>query len=132
MPLNAGNPSASEGLAQDIFQVLQTHLGPSLEESLDDPTEQLAPIEDAWRTLSYCIASGVVEHLVRDPAAEPDFAEAFSSSAQDADYWDWLSGFSGVFRTWAAASGTLAQLHAALNAFFATHPTPTQMTGVLR
>ena len=132
MPLNAGNVGASQGLAHDIFEVLDAHLRPPLEDALDDPAEQLPPIQQAWRTLSFCIASGVVEHLERDPATEPEFAEAFSSAAQDAAYWGWLAGFADVLRDWASSAGTVAQLRTALDAFFDGNPTPTRLRGVLR
>ena len=133
MALNAGDPAATEGLARDIFLALDAHLRPPLENSLPDPATQLPPIEDAWRQLSFCIASGIVEHLMRVPPSEPEFAEPFSSSAQDATYWNWLSGFAGVLRTWAAGAGDATGLRTALNAFFAANPTtPSQLRGILR
>ena len=132
MPLNAGNPEATEGLALEIFQVLDARLRPPLEESLPDPDEQIPPIQAAWRELSFCVAEGVIEHLERDPATAPEFAEAFSSSAQDAAFWGWMSGFANVFRNWASSAGSLPQLHSALNSFLGSNPTPTQIRGILR
>lgn len=132
MPLNAGNPAASAGLAREIYEVLDAQLSPPLEEALEDPAEEMKPIRDAWKKLSYCIASGVIEHLVRMPAGEAEFAQTFTSSAQDATYWSWLSGFADVLHDWAAAGGTIAALRTELNAFFASHPTPTQLRGVLQ
>lgn len=134
MSLDAGDLGASGGLANDIYLVLDEHLRPSLEGSLDE--QQLGLLEEAWRTLSFCIASGVIQHLnptpSTDPPTDPAFAEVFSSSAQDAAYWDWLSDFGAVFRDWASAAGTLPQLHSALDGFFASNPTPTELRGVLR
>ena len=132
MPLNAGDPAATGGLAREIYQVLDAQLRPPLEDGLEHPEEQLPPIQDAWKTLSFCIASGVIEHLRRVPATEPEFAQTFTSSAQDATYWTWLSGLAKVFRDWAAGAGTIADLRNALNAFFAANPTPTQLRGILQ
>src|SRR5262245_44331572 len=132
MPLNAGDPAATQGLARDIFEVLDAQLRPPLEDALEHPGEQLPPIQDAWKKLSFCIASGVIDHLVRVPASDPEFAQTFTSSAQDAAYWSWLSGFAAVFQTWASGAGTITDLRNGLNAFFASHPTPTQLRGVLQ
>ena len=39
--------------------------------------QSLPPIQDAWKTLSFCIASGVVEHLVNgDHAPTPPTSPA--------------------------------------------------------
>src|SRR5262245_6968481 len=100
MPLNAGDPAATGGLARAIYDVLDAQLRPPLEASLEDPAEQLPPIQDAWKKLSFCIASGVVEHLERVPPNEPEFAQTFTSSAQDAAYWSWLAGLATVLRNW--------------------------------
>jgi hypothetical protein len=139
MPLNAGDLKATEGLARDIFLVLDGQLRPRLESSLEDPDEQLPPIQEAWRTLSFCIASGVIEHIMRfpppDPVApgSPEFAEAFSSETQDSAYWSWFGGFASVFRTWASSAGGAPALRTALNTFFAANPTtPTRLRGILR
>jgi hypothetical protein len=132
MPLNAGDPAATGGLARDIYDVLDAELRPSLEAGLEKPEEQLKPIQDAWRTLSFCIASGVVEHLMRVPPSEPEYAQTFTSSAHDATYWAWLAAFAKVFRDWASGAGTIADLRNALNAFFAANPTPTQLRGILQ
>jgi hypothetical protein len=129
MPLNAGNAGATQGLAQEIFQVLDAQLGPPLADLEEDQRED---VRDAWRRLSFCVASGVVEHLMRVPASEPEFAEAFSSSAQDAQFWNWFSGFTTVFRNWSSGAGTVADLRTALDSFFDANTTPTQLRGVLR
>jgi hypothetical protein len=132
MPLNAGDPAASGGLARDIYEVLDAQLRPPLEASLEHPDEQLPPIQDAWRKLSYCIASGVIEHLERVPANEPEFAQTFTSSAQDAAYWSWVSGLATALHNWSSSAGTITDLRDGLNAFFNAHATPTQLTGVLK
>jgi hypothetical protein len=132
MPLNAGDPAATGGLAREIYEVLDAQLRPPLEAGLEKPEEQLPPIQDAWRTLSFCIASGVVEHLVRVPPSDPEYAQTFTSSAHDATYWGWLAAFAKVFRDWAAGAGTIVDLRNALNAFFAANPTPTQLRGILQ
>jgi hypothetical protein len=133
MALNAGNPEATQGLARDIFVVLDAHLRPPLEEGLDDPAAQLPPIQDAWRQLAFCIASGVIEHVVRVPASKSEFAETFSSAAQDAAYWNWLAALAGVLRTWASGAGDAAALRTALNGFFGANPTaPAQLRGIVR
>jgi hypothetical protein len=132
MPLNPGDAAATEGLAREIYEVLDAQLRPPLEESLENPGEQLPPIQEAWRKLSFCIASGVIAHLVRVPANEAEFAQTFTSSAQDSTYWNWLAGFVDVFHDWAAAAGTIADLRNGLNTFFASHPTPTQLRGILQ
>ena len=133
MALNAGNPEATQGLARDIFAVLDARLRPPLEEGLEDPAEQLPQIQDAWRQLSFCIASGVVEHVMRVPATKTEYAEAFSSATQDAAYWNWLAGLAGVLRTWASGAGDAVALRTALNGFFAANPTaPAQLKGIVR
>jgi hypothetical protein len=132
MPLNAGDPAATSGLARDIYEVLDAQLRPPLEAALEHPAEQLPAIQDAWRKLSFCIASGVVDHLVRVPPTDPEFAQTFTSSTQDAAYWSWLSGFAGVFRTWAAGAGSITDLRNGLNTFFSAHPTPTELMGVVQ
>jgi hypothetical protein len=130
MPLNAGNLGATQGLARDIFDVLDAQLAPPLAADLE--AEQLEEIRDAWRTLSFCVASGVIEHLMRVPATEPEYAEAFTSSAQDAQFWNWFSGFTSVFRTWSSGAGTLTDLRTSLNNFFNANTTPTQLRGIVR
>ena len=133
MPLNAGNPGATEGLARNIFEVLDAQLRPPLEEALENPAEQLPPIQDAWKRLSFCIASGVIEHLTRVPPTEPEFAQTFTSAAHDATYWNWLAGLATVFRTWASSGGDVVQLRTALNGFFNANPsTPGQLRGILQ
>ena len=133
MPLNAGNPAATEGLARDIYEVLDAQLRPPLEAALPNPSEQLLPIQDGWKRLSFCIASGVIEHLTRVPPSEPEFAQTFTSAAHDAAYWNWLAGFANVFRTWASSGGDAVQLRSALNGFFAANPsTPGQLRGILQ
>jgi hypothetical protein len=132
VPLNAGNEAATTGLAHDIYVVLDAELRPPLEDVLENPEEQLPPIQDAWKKLSFCIASGVVDHLVRVPANDPEFAQTFTSSTQDATYWNWLSGFANVLRTWAASAGGAPELRTALNTFFNANPTPTQLRGILQ
>ena len=133
MPLNAGDAAATEGLARDIYHVLDAQLRPPLEAALETPEDQLPPIQQAWKTLSFCIASGVIEHLERVPPTEPEFAQTFTSSAQDPAYWNWLSGFASVLRNWASSGGDAVQLRTALNAFFAANPaTPSRLEGILR
>jgi len=132
MPLNAGDPAASGGLARDIYEVLDAQLRPPLEASLEHPDEQLPPIQDAWRKLAYCIASGVIEHLERVPASKPEFAQTFTSSAEDAAYWSWVSGLATALHNWSSGAGTITDLRNGLNTFFNAHATPTQLTGVLK
>ena len=131
--LNAGDPAATQGLARDIYEVLDAQLRPQLEATLTDPKEQLVAIQEAWKKLSFCIASGVVEHVRRVPASKPDFAETFTSSAQDPDFWKWFSGFVGVLRNWAfSSSGDAAKLRSDLKSFFNGNPTPTGLEGIIR
>lgn len=136
MPLNAGDLAATGGLARDIYEELDAQLRLALEDGLEKPEKQLPPIQDAWRTLSFCIASGVVEHLLLEPPTkpptQPEFARTFTSSAHDATYWAWLAAFAKVFSDWASGAGTIVDLRTALNAFFAANPTPTELRGILQ
>jgi hypothetical protein len=132
MPLNAGDAAATSGLARDIYEVLDAQLRPPLEAALEDAAEQLPAIQDAWKKLSFCIASGVVDHVLRVPPNDPEFAQTFTSSAQDAAFWGWLAGFASVFRTWAAGAGSATELRNGLNSFFNANPMPTQLRGVLQ
>src|SRR5262249_30900720 len=132
MPLNAGDPTASGGLARDIYEGLDAQLRPPLEASLEHPEQQLPAIQDAWKKLSFCIASGVIEHLERVPPSKPEFAQTFTSSTEDAAYWSWLSGLAAALHNWSASAGTITDLRNGLNTFFNAHATPTQLTGVLK
>lgn len=132
MPLNAGNAQATQGMARDIFLALDAVLRPPLEDALEDPAEQLPPIQNAWRTLSFAVATGVVDHLERQPPGESEYAEAFSSGSHDAAFWNWFAGFAGVFRTWSSGAANVTQLHASLDSFLDSNPVPTQLRGVIR
>ncbi len=132
--LTPGTVDAESGMAGEIFEALEDELGEELESTLDE--EAMNDIRQAWRVMSFAVASGVIEHLVREPPNAPEFAETFSSSAQDEAYWSWLAGFAQVFRGWAAGSGGLPQLRADLNAFFGSGAgateTPSRLRGILR
>jgi hypothetical protein len=59
MALNAGDTTASSGLAKAIYDNLVLVLGPSLEAAGVDMNE----LHAGWQKLSYAIAMGVVSHL---------------------------------------------------------------------
>jgi len=53
-----------------------------------------------------------------------------STSAEDATYWAWLSGFAGVFTSWTPVPNDGgAALKAAMIAYITTNPVPSQLAG---
>ncbi len=125
MALLAGDLNATQGMAKAIYTEISTALGPDLS------PEALTAVQPAWKKLSYAVAAGVVNHLKRDPPADPEFARVVSASAGDPAFWSWLAGFVQVFATWAPAGGDGTALKAALTTFLGGHPVPSELTGVL-
>jgi len=132
MPLTQGDQAATSGMTAVVFAEIDGVLRPPLEDIGAEPSD-IATAQDAWKKLSYGIAGGVIKYLERQPPTKPEYAEAFSSSAEDAAFWAWLAGFVQVFQTWVPVpnDGGLA-LKTALTAYLGTHPTPSHLSGVLR
>jgi hypothetical protein len=59
MPLNAGDNTASAGMAKAIYDTMKAELTP-LFASADVDME---PVEKAWKKISYAIAYGVIFHI---------------------------------------------------------------------
>jgi hypothetical protein len=135
MPLNIGNATATSGMAQSIYLAIDAQLRPPLE-AQDPPMgpDQIEPIQEKWRELSFAIATGVVHHLRRQPPSTPDYAEVFSSDAEDGEFWDWLAEFADLLGDWAGSGpvGTIDVLRTDLSAFLSANPVPRQLRGILR
>lgn len=86
MPLDFGDAEATEGMARAIYRFMDAELRPPIEDALaevEDPEKRAEVLEKArttWRKISYAVARGVTEYLVRDPETEPEYAEAYSSA----------------------------------------------------
>lgn len=132
MPLNAGNRAATQGMAQAIYISIDAELRPPMEADMPDPEEALPPIQDAWRALAFAVATGVVSHLERQPATQPEYAETFSSEDQDEEFWEWMRDFTSLLEGWAGGAGTVVTLRTALSSFLGSNPVPEQLRGVLR
>jgi len=135
MALNVGNAAATSGMAQSIYLAIDAQLRPPLE-AQDPPLgpDEIEPIQEKWRELSFAIATGVVHHLRRQPPSTPEYAEVFSSSAQDGDFWAWLAEFADLLGDWASSgpTGTVDVLRSDLGAFLSANPVPEQLRGILR
>jgi hypothetical protein len=112
-------------MAKAIYDQIDAVLSPGL------PPNPPPEIRQAWRKLSFAIATGVTTYLRRDPG-DVEFAEITSSSSDDAVYWAWLGGFVQQFQSWAPATADGLALKNALAGFLTGHPVPTQMRGSLR
>lgn len=139
MPLEFGNPHATEGMAGAIYEYMDDQLRPPIEDALedvDDPQKRVEVLRKArktWRKISYAVARGVTEYLVRDPETEDEYAEAYSSSDQDAAFWSWLADFADCFEDWAASStADPAALRTRLDDFFDGNAVPEELKGVIR
>jgi hypothetical protein len=132
VPLNIGNAEATSGMAQNIYRAIDEVLRPPMEEG-DVPADAIQQSQEAWKKLGYAIAAGVISHLQRDPPTKTEYAEVFSSSAQDAEFWDWLGDFVEVFETWASSpTSGVSTLKASLNGFLSANPSPEELKGVIR
>jgi hypothetical protein len=132
MSLNIGNRNANSGMTKIIYDTMDGLLRPPMEADGVD-TEAIAESQEAWKTLSFAIATGVVSHLRRQPPTEPEYGEVFSSAAQDRAYWNWLDEFATTLEDWAAnPASTVATLRTSLNTFFTSNSTPTELKGVIR
>lgn len=139
MALDFGDPNATDGMAGAIYQFMDAQLRPPIEEALmevedaDKRAEVLEKARKTWRKISYAVARGVTDHLVRDPSTEDEYAEAYSSAAEDAAFWDWLADFADCFADWAALpTADPAALRTRLQAFFGDHETPDELKGVIQ
>lgn len=101
MVIDPGDSQATSGMAKLIYDAMKAQLEPALKGSVKD--EDLAKIEDGWKSLSVAIASGVAAELTRD-TQDPFFA--------------WLAGFAT-----AAQNGTVAT-------FLTASPVPTNLRGI--
>jgi hypothetical protein len=89
----------------------------------EDPDEQIALVFDQVQNVLQIGKTGF------SPAARQEDTTV-SSSAEDAAFWGWLSGFISVFQSWVPVpSDGGAALKAALTAYLTANPTPTEMAG---
>ena len=138
MPFNIGNPEATQGLTAAIYQAMDATLRPPIENdpNVTDPAVKAKMIQEsqkAWKKLSFAIATGVVNYIKRDPANEAEYAQVFSSAAQDPAYWNWLAALAGALFTWSAnPAANLVDLKNALNGLHSAHATPVGVSGVIQ
>lgn len=72
MALVPGSVACDSGMAQAIYQQIDPLLSPPLQKAVDQATgdaktqaqQALDGARDGWRKLSFCIATGVIQHLV--------------------------------------------------------------------
>jgi hypothetical protein len=89
----------------------------------EDPDEQIALVFDQVQNVLQIGKTGF------SPAARQEDT-IISSTAEDAAFWGWLSGFISVFQSWVPVpSDGGAALKAALTAYLGANPTPTEMAG---
>jgi hypothetical protein len=132
MSLNAGDREATQGLTAAIYTALDAELRPPLEDAETKP-EDITQSQEAWKKLSFAIATGVINHLKRDPDGDPEYAESFSSARQDPAYWNWLAGFAKLFNDWATnPTSTIVDLKDAIKNYHSNNRTPSEMKGVIR
>ncbi len=140
MALKIGDKEAADGLAKAVYLAINGVMPPFLkkrglgEEIIDQSRE-------AWKLLSYAVATGVVQHVWRRlpdavmPEDEPPaggFAETYSSAAEDKAFWAWFSELKDVLSGWQPVPGDGGKaLKTRLNRFF-NKPLPTELKGVLR
>jgi len=130
MPLNTGDQQATSGLAKAIYDVMDSLL--LLKPPPNTKPDDLAKLVQSRQALSFAIASGVVAELTGDHSVTPDFAESYSSAAQDANFWSWFGGFIAVFKTWASTTSDGVALQTALNQFLTSNQAPTELKGIVR
>ena len=138
MPLIPGivrDPATAEptGMTKAIYEAMDQVLRPSMEEGGVDK-EIIQKSQEAWKQLSHAIALGVVNYLLRNSPTEEEYAEVFSSRAEDASFWDWLKAFVKVLNEWAGLeNGDVLALQFELKGFFMENPTtPSQLRGIIR
>jgi hypothetical protein len=115
MALNVGDQHASSGMAKAVFDALN--------KVLDQPPDGLKPEDKAKllanrQALSFAIASGIVAELTGAPSVQPDFAQTYSSAAQDPAFWSWFNQFVDAVGAAVPAVKNLSR--------------PTEMKGILR
>ena len=125
MALSVGDAAATSGMTKVIYDKINATLSP------DVPEKALPDAQAAWKKLAFALATSIVEYLRRD-AADAEYAEVTSSSADDQGYWSWLAGFVKVFTDWNPASGDSVALKNALTSFVNGKPVPAQLKGSLR
>jgi hypothetical protein len=131
MPLNIGDEKATTGMAGAIYQAMEQYLPIKDEDKLDADT--IASLQESRQKISFVMAMGIITHLQRDTATEPEYAAVFSSAAEDSVFWGWFASFVDVFKTWANnPSGDITMLRTSLKTFLNAHPTPGQLKGVIR
>ena len=140
MPLNIGDKNADTGMAKDIYEKVSKELECVLDSIEEENIRE--KLKKSWKTLSYCIADGVVRYFLRDdPPQEdytivpPEYAETHSSTAEDAEFWDFFTAFVDVFRQWSQdESSHWTTLKQDLKDFFDEQgqTTPTKMKGIVQ
>ncbi len=60
MALKAGDPTATSGMTQTIYEQIRAQIEPSLGEM---NANDLETIQTGWKKLSYAIAKGVIDHI---------------------------------------------------------------------
>jgi len=137
MTLFIGDEKAESGMTHAIYESIEAELSESLKTALGDEQWEAVRVEleDAWKRLSYSLAKSIVTYMRRDqaPEQEPEleYGETFSSSQEDAEYWQWLSGFVGVFEDWQPVFLDGRRLKRALMQFLADRPVPTKIRGII-
>jgi hypothetical protein len=71
MALVPGSVAADSGMSQAIYEQIDPLLSPPLQKAVDQAAgdaktaaeQALAAARDGWRKLSFCIATGVINHL---------------------------------------------------------------------
>jgi hypothetical protein len=129
MILNPPQKDATSGTAKAIFAAIQGALGPP---PSNMPAADAAQLNDARAKLCYAIAAGIIAGLTGDSSASPDAAETYSSATEDTTFWNWLTGFVGVFHDWAPTTPDGLSLQALLNAYLSNHAVPQQLIGVVK
>jgi len=125
MAMVIGSQSATSGMAKAIYDAINAILAPAI------PPASLPDVQASWKKLSFAVATGVVNHLKRAPAADPEYAQVVSRAVDDPGFWNWLAGFVQVFQAWAPVSADAVALKTALTTYLGAHPVPSQLTGTL-
>jgi hypothetical protein len=136
MALTIGDQNATSGMAKAIYTAMDSALRPALKNAGMSDDDITSKIDPSWRSLSFALASGLVPVLHKDPlpppAADPTYAETYSSAASDGSFWTWLAGFVAVFQAWAPATPDGQALKTALQTFLASNAVPKELKGILR
>jgi len=145
MALSVGDKEATQGVSMILYTAIDAVLRPALVsgmQSANAPADQIASAvssaQASWKNLAFAIAGGLVTSLTQNPAANPApptpvFAATYSSGAQDATFWPWLTNLIAVFTTtWAPTTPDGQNLQSALKSFVAANPIPVQLRGIVQ